>query len=114
MQRLRLLMAVAVTVGDLGGRSLAAAPAGEPVTFSGSIAGILHRHCAGCHHDGQPAPFNLVTYQDARKRAKQILAMVDRGLMPPWLAEPGHGEFSNERRLTAEERELLRRWVEHS
>jgi hypothetical protein len=31
--------------------------------------------------------------------------------MPPWHAEPGYGDFSNERRLTGEELSLIRRWV---
>ncbi len=31
--------------------------------------------------------------------------------MPPWLPEPGRGEFANARRLEANEIELLRRWV---
>lgn len=31
--------------------------------------------------------------------------------MPPWLAEPGYGEFSNERRLTPEEKSLIRQWA---
>jgi hypothetical protein len=81
------------------------------VTFSSHIAKIIHQRCAACHHDGQAAPFNLLTYEDVRKRSKQILEVVERGAMPPWLAEPGYGEFSNERRLTEEEKVLLRQWV---
>jgi Flp pilus assembly protein TadD len=32
--------------------------------------------------------------------------------MPPWLPEPGYGSFLGERRLTPEQRDLLRRWVD--
>jgi len=81
------------------------------VTFSSHIARVVHQHCAGCHHDGQSAPFNLVNYGDVRKRTRQILEVVESRAMPPWLAEHGYGEFSNERRLTVEELSLLRRWV---
>src|SRR5258705_13024543 len=81
---------------------LAAQPA-RAVTFSSDIAKIIHQRCATCHHDGQSAPFNLLSYEDVRKRAKQILEVVESRAMPPWLAEGGYGEFSNERRLTGEE-----------
>ena len=41
-------------------------------TFTRDIAPILYKHCAGCHHAGEVAPFSLVTYQDAARRAKLI------------------------------------------
>ena len=42
------------------------------VTFTHSIAPILYKHCAACHHPGEVAPFSLLTYQDAAKRAALI------------------------------------------
>src|SRR5688572_4693637 len=101
----RLLAAVSPPTGN------PALPPARTVTFSGHIAKIIHQRCAACHHEGQSAPFNLLTYQDVRKRAKQILERVESRAMPPWLAEHGYGEFSNERRLTEEERSLIRQWV---
>jgi hypothetical protein len=83
----------------------------ETVTFSSHIAKIIHQRCATCHHEGQSAPFNLLSYEDVRKRARQILERVESRAMPPWLAEHGYGEFSNERRLTGEEQFLIRQWV---
>ena len=32
--------------------------------------------------------------------------------MPPWHADPRHGKFANDRRLTPEERDTLLAWVE--
>ncbi len=32
--------------------------------------------------------------------------------MPPWLPEPGYGSFANERRLGADQIEMIDRWVE--
>jgi hypothetical protein len=81
------------------------------VTFSSHIAKIIYQRCAVCHHEGQSAPFNLLSYEDVRKRAKQILERVESRAMPPWLAEHGYGDFSNERRLTGEELSLIRQWV---
>lgn len=90
------------------------APRSEPpgrITFNAHVARVLHQRCAPCHHQGQAAPFNLVTYADVARRAAQILQAVEQRLMPPWLAEPGYGVFANERRLTDDERALLRQWV---
>src|SRR5687767_6930592 len=101
----RLLAAVSPPTGK------SAPPPPAAVTFSSHIAKIIHDRCAACHHEGQSAPFNLLTYQDVRKRAKQILERVESRAMPPWLAEHGYGEFSNERRLTGEEQSLIRQWV---
>lgn len=85
----------------------------SPVTFSSHIATITYEHCAVCHHEGASAPFNLLSYEDVSKRAKQIVEVVESRAMPPWLAEHGFGEFSNERRLTDEEKSLIRQWVDN-
>lgn len=83
----------------------------ETVTFSTHIAPIIHARCATCHHEGEAAPFNLLSFEDVRKRSKQILEVVESRTMPPWLAEHGYGEFANERRLTDRELTLIRQWI---
>ena len=55
------------------------------------------------------APFSLLTYEDAAKRAKLIAAVTAARVMPPWKPEPGHGAFLNERRLTDSEIALFAR-----
>ena len=42
---------------------------------------------------------SLLTYKDARPWAKSIATQVGEGTMPPWHADPKHGEFLNDRRL---------------
>jgi len=79
-------------------------------TFNHDIAPILYRNCSGCHRPGQVAPFSLLTYQDAAKRAAIIAAVTTRGYMPPWKAEPGYGHFQDERRLTDAQIALLKDW----
>lgn len=81
------------------------------VTFNREVAPILFNHCASCHRPGQAAPFSLLTYADASKRAGQIAEVTQSGYMPPWLPLEGHGEFAHSRRLSAAEREVLARWV---
>ncbi len=78
-------------------------------TFSHDVAPILYRHCAVCHHAGAVAPFSLLTYQDAARRAQLIATVTHKRFMPPWL--PSEPHFQSERRLTAAEIDILARWA---
>ncbi len=110
------------------------------VTFSGDVAPILFENCASCHRpvdDGRlraerfgaqaaaqrpvsaddplcvaGAPFSVLDYQAVRRYAPAIASAVQRRTMPPWLPEPGHGEFVGERRLSDDEIALITTWVE--
>ncbi len=55
---------------------------------------------------------SLLTYRDARPWARAIATQVKAGTMPPWHADPAIGHFSNERRLTPEQKTTIARWVE--
>jgi hypothetical protein len=90
----------------------APAVASDKVTFNKHVAPILWKHCAECHHDGAVGPFPLVSYKDAARRAKFIRDVTATRRMPPWRAEPGHGPFTNERRLDEAELRTIARWVE--
>ena len=48
----------------------------EGVNFYKDIAPIIYSHCAPCHRDGMAAPFNLLTYDDVRKRSQQITEVI--------------------------------------
>jgi tetratricopeptide (TPR) repeat protein len=92
--------------------AVAMAPAAaSAATFSHDIAPIVYQKCAPCHHPGEAAPFSLLTYQDVKKRAALVATVTRSGYMPPWLPEHGYGEFSGERRLTAEEIAAIAAWV---
>jgi hypothetical protein len=54
---------------------------------------------------------SLLTYEQARPWAKSIRDKVSEGAMPPWHADPAHGRFANERRLSAQEKAVLVRWA---
>ncbi len=82
------------------------------VNYNRHIAPILAKNCAACHHEGEVAPFALMDYKDAKKRAKQLALVTQSGFMPPWKAEHGFGEFSGEMRLTEDEKGLLKQWAE--
>src|SRR5262249_3166163 len=83
----------------------------EPLTFNKHIAPIIFQHCVSCHRPAGASPFPLLNYDDVRKRAKEVVEVTSRKIMPPWLPKPGFGEFVNERRLSAGQIELIRRWV---
>ncbi len=85
----------------------------EVPTFNHDIAPILYKNCSNCHRPGEVAPFALLTYDDAAKRAKQIAAITQARVMPPWKATPGYGEFLDERRLTDSQIALIRDWAMH-
>jgi hypothetical protein len=82
------------------------------LTFSKEIAPIIFDKCASCHRPGAVAPFSLLSYQDVRKRAKQIAYITEKRIMPPWKADQGDYEFKDDRRLTSEQIGMIKRWVE--
>jgi tetratricopeptide (TPR) repeat protein len=97
----------------------------QPVTFNNQIAPILYSNCATCHRpidaaqaaSADPvcfagAPFSVLEYRDASRRAKQIAAAAATGAMPPWLPADGYGEFQGARRLREDQIALLRQWAE--
>src|SRR5439155_21932010 len=80
------------------------------LTFNRDIASIVFQNCAGCHRTAEVAPFALTSYPDVKKRARQIAMVTQSRFMPPWKAD-SHGEFQDERRLTAEQIGLLGQWA---
>jgi mono/diheme cytochrome c family protein len=106
--------------------------AARAVTFNGEIAPILFDNCASCHRpidDAAPratatsgsaigplcvagAPFSVLDYDSVRPYARAIASAVQRRSMPPWLPEPGHGVFADERRLSDDQIALIAKWVE--
>ena len=87
-------------------------PEKAPVTFNRDIAPIIFQNCTVCHRTDGSAPFPLKSYQDARKRVRQIAAVTESRFMPPWLPKEGYGEFAGARGLTDEQIALIARWAE--
>src|SRR4029078_9619441 len=79
--------------------------------FTGAVAPILFKNCAPCHHAGGPGPFALISYEDARKHARQIVKVTGRRFMPRWSPNAGHGRFVGERHLTDGDIATLAAWV---
>src|ERR1700694_6040491 len=84
---------------------------GEVITFYKDITPIIYRSCAPCHRPGEAGPFPLLTYEDAKKHALQIVGVTKRRYMPPWLPEPGHGDFQDEPQLSDAEIQTIEQWA---
>ena len=81
------------------------------VTFNKDVAPILFHHCTPCHRPGEGAPFNLLTYEDVRPRARLIADAVSRRVMPPWKPDAEYGTFVGDRRLRDPEIDIIQQWV---
>ena len=80
-------------------------------TFSKDVAPIFYKNCTNCHRPGEIAPMSLLTFKDARPWAKSIATQVAKGAMPPWHADPAHGQFLNDRRLSQAEKDTIVTWA---
>jgi len=80
-------------------------------TFSRDVAPILYQSCTSCHRPGEIGPMPLLTYKDVRPWARAIRDRVAAGTMPPRHADPAHGEFANDRRLSDRDRNTIVEWV---
>jgi mono/diheme cytochrome c family protein len=94
--------------------AFAASPAATTTaapSFAKDVAPILYKHCVECHRAGEFAPMPLVRYEDVRPWAKSIRERVVAREMPPWSADPRHGKFKNDPRLSEQEIDVVARWV---
>ena len=105
-----VLSAVMVAAGGPP-EQYASKPAQGVPTFTKDVAPILYKNCVSCHRPGEIGPMSLLTYKDARPWAKSIRDEVADGVMPPWHADPRHGQFANDRSLSQAEKDTLARWA---
>lgn len=89
-----------------------APPTAKSVNYAEHIAPILNRACVECHRPGEVAPFSLIGYDNAKKWAPMIAQVTQRGVMPPWKAKHGYGEFLDENRVDETELKTLQLWNE--
>ena len=92
------------------------APSEDPTftkdpTFTEDIAPLVFASCTKCHRPGEAGPFALLTYRDVQKRARNLLAVMEDRIMPPWHPAPDYGHFKNDLRLTDEQIAMFRSWV---
>ena len=83
------------------------------VTYTNQISRILEQRCMRCHRSGEIGPFPLVAYDEVVGWAEMMREVVNEGRMPPWFANPEHGTFANDARMSDEEKRLFNQWVEN-
>lgn len=85
---------------------------GPSPTYHGEVVRILQKHCQDCHRPGEVAPFPLLTYAQARKRASDIATVTESRTMPPWPASTTEGgPFRDTRVLPARDVATLAAWL---
>lgn len=94
--------------GQAGGNKASA----KKVTYAKDVAPIFYKNCAECHRAGESAPFSILSYKDTRPWAKSIREQVVSKQMPRWDANPAHGKFANDRRLTQKDIDTIVAWVD--
>ena len=92
---------------------LEAVTASGEITWHNRVSRIVQDNCQECHRAGENGPFELMTYADVKANRTMIKRQVKNKLMPPWFANPEHGEFSNDRSLSDEDREALIGWIDN-
>jgi mono/diheme cytochrome c family protein len=119
MKKVMMISVIAISLAAICFLSLPATnadsknePAPKNVTFSKNVAPIFFKNCAECHRAGEIAPFSALSYKDVRPWAKSIREKVASHEMPPWHADPNHGEWLNDRRLTQREIDTIVAWVD--
>jgi hypothetical protein len=85
----------------------------KQVTYAENIAPLVYKHCSTCHRPGSAGTFNLLTYEDVRKHAKQIELVTRMHVMPPWPADFNYVHYAGENYLTEEEIKLVKTWVDN-
>ncbi|MBS0266601.1 MAG: tetratricopeptide repeat protein [Planctomycetes bacterium] len=82
------------------------------LNFCEHIAPIIFQKCSKCHRSESIGPFPLLSFDDVKKRARQISDVTTRRIMPPWSAVPGYCQFDNDDSLTATEIGMIAQWTQ--
>lgn len=82
------------------------------ITFCDQVVRVLRRNCTECHRKGEIGPFALQDYDEVIGWADMALEVIEQNRMPPWHADPAHGDFANARNMTDADKQILQDWVD--
>jgi hypothetical protein len=105
------LIAIGFLISRVDRASAKASTPASP-TFSKDVAPIFAKSCMNCHRPGEIAPMSFLNYKEVRPWAKAIREKVVKREMPPWHADPAHGEWANDRRLAQKDVDTIKAWVD--
>ncbi len=114
MKKARLLFVLLAIGGAvaLSATTPASSDSKSSLTYSKDVAPIFYKNCATCHRNGEIAPMSLISYKEVRPWAKAIREKVLTREMPPWHADPQHGEWANDRRMSQKEVDTIISWID--
>lgn len=86
--------------------------ASDVPTWYGDVDEIVVENCAGCHADGDVAPFPLGTYAEAAPMAAAMADAVTSRRMPPWKASADCNQYRGDLSLADDEIARIVAWAE--
>lgn len=97
-----------------GDESAAMTPVSWDGSFTQTIQPILAEKCAACHAPAGPGAIHwqLGTVQDVVDTSQLIAAVVQTGVMPPWIAGGESPAFHNDRSLRADQLQAILDWAD--
>lgn len=104
------LAIAAVGIPSKASGEKASAPAAP--TFTKDVAPIFFKNCAECHRPGEIAPMSLMNFKEVRPWAKSIREKIVSREMPPWHADPAHGQWSNDKRMSQKDIDTVVAWTD--
>lgn len=103
---------VTVAGGKVKGCAITFAGAGDEVSYARDVAPILLNKCVPCHNANGTGPFAFSSHRKAAGWANMTREVLLTDRMPPWTADPAHGDFVNDSGLTPAEKRTLVAWID--
>ena len=92
--------------GCLIGRVTKHEPHGD-VTYAKQIARIIQNRCVECHRPGEIAPFAMTSYDEVRRLGRNDPRSRRGRPHAPLVCRPQFGHFSNDARLSDDEKQQI-------
>jgi hypothetical protein len=87
-------------------------PGSDAPTWRADVASVVVERCAGCHTDGDIAPFPLTTYEEVSAVSGLVASVIEAGTMPPWQPDNACRDYQGDLSMSDEERALVLAWVD--
>jgi mono/diheme cytochrome c family protein len=96
-----------VASAPVTGAALTLATPKRKVTWYRDLLPVVRAQCGVCHQKNGIGPMDLLDADEARGDAPMMAEVTEKGIMPPWSADPRFAPCKNERRLTDTEKQLF-------
>jgi len=83
-----------------------------PPTYVRDVQPLVEKSCLSCHTTGGIAPVVFDTPEKAQALSASIWSAIESKRMPPYYANPSCNTYKEDPRFTADELDVIRRWVE--